>query len=392
MNSDKQARYDRKVGKLLSCYLILFIINMILQVLINIPILSDYSTYFFGCSFMVVFVALFWRYQNVIVCCFIAEVFAIILIIISIIRYPVHEDEICARCLWMVVFCVPLLVSIMKIKNISIVLFETRITCVCIIPIMAMVSVITSHQNNEAGYNMAIGYALLFPSILCFVLGRKHIIYYVLSVLGLTCIVMYGSRGPLACIGIFVVLYFLIGKTNTRKNALLRISIISLSIICIIEFKKIIDIVAYVSEYLNISSRTINKIVDNSMMSDSGRSRIVDRAIDCINQKPLIGWGIAGDTACIDQYPHRIDIELMLDYGIIIGIVLCVCIVLLFVCSIIYDKTNRKYILVFVACGLAPLFFSHSYISEPFFWAFIGVCIAIRNNHKVSRNMAFYGG
>ena len=146
-----------------------------------------------------------------------------------------------------------------------------------------------------------------------------------------------------------------------------------------------------VLQRLNINSRTIIILLNNSFFYDSGRHRLVNEAIDNLKRKPFIGWGIAGDVICMEQYPHRIDIEILLDFGQIMGIIIICLLICLIIRGFLCAKENRIEYLVLLSCGLAPLFLSHSYLSEPFFWIFLGACISLaRHNNSQEKRQRFF--
>lgn len=387
MMENNQLKYDESAGKLLSAYMILYSLNILFQTVIKIPLISQNSTYLFGALFLFIFIALFFREKKTMNMFVIAEFIVCLLIVFTILRYNGYTSDIFARCMWTIVFCVPLLASLSYINNINNFILKTKYVCIIVIAIMIFISINSTRIGGSGEYNMAVGYTLLFPTVCCITLIRDNRLFILPSVAGFVVILLYGSRGPIGCIGIFLIMFILFGlKSNSRKGLFLKVIAI-LFIVSLFVFEEEImkSIATFISGH-NISSRNLSYFLSNRLFADSGRGSIIQEAYNQINNKPLIGWGIAGDIICLNQYPHRLDVELMIDFGYIVGTILCIIILYYVISGLINSREHRVEYLCLFASGLVPLFFSHSYLSEPFFWAFIGLCISIaRKNYSVGK-------
>ena len=92
--------------------------------------------------------------------------------------------------------------------------------------------------------------------------------------------------------------------------------------------EKVIDIISN----MGFNSRTLEKLLDGTITSATGRNYIADVCIDIIEKHPLFGVGIGLDRFYINQgvkgnvelefsssYPHNLIYEILVQYGIIFG-------------------------------------------------------------------------
>ena len=96
-----------------------------------------------------------------------------------------------------------------------------------------------------------------------------------------------------------------------------------------------------------------------------------------IYKKPITGIGIAGDRRILDgSYVHNFFIELIGNFGLIIGFIISIGIVLLIIRSLI-TKNNEKYelIILWVSLGFVHLIVSSSYLIDVKFWILFGLVL-----------------
>ena len=379
----QQQNIDNFAGKLISAYMVLYALNMLFQTSINVPVISQNSTYIFGGLFLAYFVIGFYKFRNVMNSFIIGEIIVWLLFGLSILRYSGYTSEIFARCMWTIVFCIPLIATISHVDNIKEFLHKTRGICLLVIAIMIYISINSTRIGGSGEYNMAIGYTLLFPTVYSITLIREKKLFIIPAILSFIFIVLYGSRGPIACIGIFLIFFILFGvQSNSLKGLVLKVTTVLIIIAFIIFDEQIMKSIAVFVSGHNISSRNLSYYLNNRLFADSGRSSILETAYSQINAKPILGWGIAGDIICMNQYPHRLDVELMIDFGYIIGIILCIIIIYAVISGFINSKEYRAEYLCLMSSGFVPLFFSHTYLSEPFFWIFMGLCFSVVKKHS----------
>ena len=233
---------------------------------------------------------------------------------------------------------------------------------------------------------MTFSYNLLMPTVGSFVYlvfykkARFRILFAIFGLLGVLCILFSGARGALISLILSLIsIVFFHGKITIEKALFLLVFLVTL-ITFIIFFNSIINGLIDISEQLGINqTRTLTKILDNSLLSDDGRLWRYDMVFKGILNNPF-GYGVYGDWICCDKYGgtatyvHCLPIELMADFGIIFGPLFFV-----LLCFNLFRtlKSKQSYLMfVLVPVSFFQLLFSGSFMWEVSFFAMIGLFIA----------------
>jgi O-antigen ligase len=115
-----------------------------------------------------------------------------------------------------------------------------------------------------------------------------------------------------------------------------------------------------------------------------------------IIENPILGIGIAGDTRIIgNSYVHNFFIEVIGNYGIILGVIVSI-IVLLLIMKFLLAKDTFKYnlVIIWLSLGFVHLMVSGSYLTDLKFWIFLGLMInsqskRVRGGNYVKKNENF---
>lgn len=240
------------------------------------------------------------------------------------------------------------------------------------------------------GYDMNFGYTLLFP-LLCFlslfVLERK-IIYLFISLFSFFFILLFGSRGPVLCVGIYVFLLFcfvIFKKLTTSKKVLSFFLIILLGLIVYLLICFVVPLLDF--SLLPRSLRYILSIDYFSSSTDSGRRIIVNDLNSYLNNIPLFGYGLLADQGFlgIGKYSHNIFLEMWITFGPIISVSIIVLLALLSLRVLLNKRINPTFKLFFIALwsfSFGRLIVSNSFWYETYFWCLIafGLCIISKKN------------
>lgn len=228
-------------------------------------------------------------------------------------------------------------------------------------------------KKNEVVYSM--GYSYLILPILCsvlykFIVSKKNLYFYELIVF-LLLIIMYGSRGCLVSVCVF---FFLC----CRRKYLSLIFIVLCGVF--LYTIGIGDQILSLMDKLDIESRTL-RLLFGDLGHDSGRGEIYSNFIEMIENRPILGYGVASDIALVGMYPHNVFLEIIFDFGFVIGSVVIAFITIVIITSLNrHETTITKKLLFSISC--VPLMFSLSYITTPFFWLFLGTCFKKNNANK----------
>lgn len=266
---------------------------------------------------------------------------------------------------------ITLLSSILAIKDLTVLkkCFFNHVYVVFLISIFVILV-----NKSEVSYMMQFSYLLLpfvcIMSIRFFSEKEKKFIHLLMIFIELILMFSYGSRGPLLCYAVFLLLYFLVaGKSLIAKIVLL----VTLALI-ITNLTQILNFIGNTFISFGIESRTIDLITSGSILYGSGRDEIYSLIVSKINERPLIGWGPMGEYLFIDEYAHNIVLEILFDFGIVMGGIVLLLIFLPIVFS--FFNTKKELLPFFIAVlsyGVVSLFFSGSYLIEDSFYVFLAL-------------------
>ncbi len=176
-------------------------------------------------------------------------------------------------------------------------------------------SIIGVVGTAETSYNMSLSYYTLVPTLLMYsnFVYRKKIVYILFFVAGVFVVLFMGSRGPLVCILLFVLLFSLKTLKLSVSNMLILAAVIGIGIFIFVNY---VDIANFLYSWLlehNIESRTLHKLLIGEFFDDSDRRSIINEAMFVISQKPF-GIGFMGDLRT-----HNILVENLLWFGWLFG-------------------------------------------------------------------------
>ena len=138
-----------------------------------------------------------------------------------------------------------------------------------------------------------------------------------------------------------------------------------------------------IMEQLGFSVRIFEKIIEGEITDSSGRDVIVNKLFSELNANPW-GLGLLGDRVVTGIYAHNFFIEIIVSYGYFVGSMICM---LLLICIVkalrTYRHTNSSLFYMSMVCfGFLPLMTSHSFLTYPNFWLFVGYTISILSTKK----------
>ncbi|MBU8906551.1 O-antigen ligase family protein [Desertibacillus haloalkaliphilus] len=251
-------------------------------------------------------------------------------------------------------------------------------------------SLIISGSLSIGEYSMALSYYMLLPIVIYLDDFLEEFsfsaLFFVVS--SLLVILALGSRGAILCVVVFFVLKLIRSKSKLNFSRLLYKWITFGGILLLYLF------LSYILEFaynfllnLGIKSRSIQLFLREDIHL-SGRDNIYQNVIREIMDNPLLGIGIGGDRLVSGRgYVHNIFLEILANYGIVLGGILLVVLLLLILKSL-FVKDSHKYsmIIIWLSLGLIPLMVSSSYLININFWIFLGLVLNycfIKRNSKV---------
>jgi len=140
--------------------------------------------------------------------------------------------------------------------------------------------------------------------------------------------------------------------------------------------------------HFDISSRTLESIINGSILQLSDRDVIIEEMILIINNNPLFGIGLLGDLRS-----HNILVENVLFYGYPIGLFLnFFLIVILFLVIKLYDNSHySRFLIVLMSYAIIDSLLNLTIIGKDIFWIFLGLSINYVYSKVVkNKNQKFY--
>lgn len=215
-------------------------------------------------------------------------------------------------------------------------------------------------------------------------LKKATIVNVTLSSMGIILITFLGSRGPLICVSLAVLVYLVLFK-SFKRPVLSWGLIIATFLLVAINLENIILFLYDLADNAGLSVRVFEKFLEGSLSNPSSRNVLADKLSQMIAEKPFLGNGLFSDRVAIDTYAHNIAIELWLDFGIVLGTAILGGMLFILAKTSLLLKKHRDYALLFIPLlfsGFIKLFLSNSYLEEMYLFLLLGVAVNFARAHK----------
>ncbi len=245
---------------------------------------------------------------------------------------------------------------------------------------------------KEVGY-MRFGYSML-PSVLVFIhtffiVGfrkKTNIIFLLLSIFEM---IVYGSRGPILCVLLFLFIYFMNTNQLSRSKKVFSIVTAGITVFLAVYYNFVVRIMNFIIEDLKIYTYSLAKYkmqIERGLFSaTSGRDMLYEKIIGIAKNNIFWGNGIGVVQSNIEGYTaHNMFLQILVEFGIngvIIGIVVSLVLIYFFL------KTKRNPLYFFVCSLLLSLSIGRLLVSSdiwirPELWMAI---VLILNYNKVEK-------
>lgn len=351
----------------------------------GLTVLSNYIYVFHAIKYICLLPVLFYFFANKdIKSIFMIGILFMIVLVISAINFGSMDRTMIGSLVYFVAYTVVNIVCISLLRDPDVILKKFRYIAYigCIEVIVACVFGNILHLYDAYIDYMVLGNGgLIYASVLIFwTMKEKKIREIILSCLVIICYVLFTSRGALGALGGVVLYYLFFGNMEVTSKK--RIGwIIALSSIGVILLKNIRSIFEFISAIAQEQGWGIGKLLqaylyfDNPFQSLS-RMEIWERAIELIRQNWLIGYGPMSSARVMYpfSYAHNMELDILLDFGAVLGGALIVLIFVL-LAILLCTKKYRKWSSVcavfvlpgFLVLQLSGYWYSVSYIFVLFF-------------------------
>lgn len=218
----------------------------------------------------------------------------------------------------------------------------------CIYTALAYITGGSSIYNISTVY-MKIGYGLSLQVIILLENGRRtnQKLLYACAIFFSVVIFAYGNRGALLIVISYTIIEIIISYIRngySKKIVITGILMLILSVIVLFS-KQIVFFIGQIFQTMGISSRTYNRLLAGTFSMDVERTMIRNAIIENLKDNPfkIHGPGYLTTISLNGLYAnaHNIELELLGEYGVIIGtilitiliVILCKALILKFKCG-----------------------------------------------------------
>lgn len=249
----------------------------------------------------------------------------------------------------------------------------------CIIPFMPMEIQNIYDSGEEYGAYMLFGYHMV-PAVNIFIylaFTENKLLYKMFALAGTIEVLIWGNRGAVVSIAIFFVAYLLLFANIKRKLVVFVTAIVTfMGYSYFVATKGVLKLYDFlISKGFN--PRNLEMFLSSSL-DESGRDQIYETAYDVISNNLFFGVGISASWMFDGPqgYTHNLFLELLLQFGVILGGVLIVFFLAKSIMVIFYRNSSwSKIYLIFFSTAMVKLMFSASYLTEWWFWVMMGMFV-----------------
>lgn len=266
------------------------------------------------------------------------------------------------------------------------------------------------YSDTMDRYDMTLAYFILPSTVIGFwMLMQKMTFRNLLNfTASIVMLLFMGTRGPIVC---FLLYFFYAVFTNLLRKRVSKQKLILSFVLLLGGTGALLFILlnpmmlAEIAQKYGLSIRLFQIISENDFFKDSARMDIYRSCMELISRFPLTGIGILSDrvgiasilnegvtTGFLGLYPHMIFLEIVVQFGILLG-TLGVVLLLYGIVRLLNRKESavKDCAVIFLFIGVGPLLFSGSYLQDERFYVFLGMLVSFLWRGRPAQN-TFYEG
>ena len=236
---------------------------------------------------------------------------------------------------------------------------------------------------------MSFAYMMLSPIIICFVEGwRKNKKLLIWPIVSSFILFVIGCRGALVTLLVFLMLcfckYYLFNKIS-MKYLVIKIFFLVGAFLIVFNMGTLLRQLSDILVQVGFSSRTLEFMLlgNDVFIQSEGRNMIWNQAIENVG---ILGKGLFGDrTVLLDEYlnpiyPHNFILEILVDFGMILGSVLLVIFAAVVGKALLVslksgDSQQIQMSFAMISVFLVRHMVSASFLTSLDFWFYIGLTL-----------------
>ena len=239
--------------------------------------------------------------------------------------------------------------------------------------------------------DMDLAYNLLPHCCLVAFYARKNINIFnvALTIFGAFYLLMLGTRG--AALIILINIAWNLVTDRSSKKTIARIAglfgAFGIFLTSPLYNAAILLMYKYAQKF-GLSIRIFDKLLAGTQLGASGRDHLAEQLFASIREHFLLGTGLCSDRVIIGIYAHNILIELWVEFGLVIGTMLLLSLIITLLRGYIKSdsKIEKGLIITMICSSFFKLFLSGSYVDEGFLFLLLGICVGVtrKNSAKIS--------
>lgn len=254
---------------------------------------------------------------------------------------------------------------------------------IILLQLIAYILVIqTSSFTLLADDYMSFAYYGFLPVVILFY-NKNSIINLCFFAVGSIALVVVGCRGAMLTFFSVILLYSVLKYNITKWNTLFFLIII-IALFSLMDFNSLLSGANNQLESIGFSSRTLTKILSSEdvFYSSEGRDEITQVALQNLS---ILPYGLWGDRQFSNTYVHNWILEVLLDFGLVLGGILLLVVIVINIKAIktVKHSMNSEYIgLLSLSMALVWVKFliSSSFLIDSGFVLSISMLLYINKN------------
>ena len=260
--------------------------------------------------------------------------------------------------------------------------------------LFVLLSLLRLINTKMEGEQMWFAYSILLPVMFLYYTYSKSknkldLFYFLLGVM---MILMFGNRGSLLCLIIYLLVFLFL---NFKNNILLTLYFILLLGGVYIFIRPIVVMLMHLTKMIGLTTRIFDFFMKDALFdyeNSNGRNKIHELLWKhIINDRGGIGYGFGSDRMMGrngKEYAHNLIFEVWMDFGIYIGSFLLILFAFFIIKTFkkVYGREQFNFYLMLLIWSVGHSMLSGSYLHDFQIYFFIGFCVNILRSQVVQES------
>lgn len=335
-----------------------------------------------GIYYISLIIALYYSLQRLSMEMIILPLIVLVLWLFSYFFFPINRQSLTDEgFITEIIVSLPIYVITLAVRDFKSLYKALRITSIVVI--ICAIFYLNLQQDGEVEIeymHFSYGISLSVMLLLIISLQNKNKIDILLSFIGVCIVLVSGARGAFLGLLIGFIFYVLINIRLTVKSIIIALVMSVIIVVVSTNYTLLLNLLSDNLDSLHIPSRTVRLLIENKVGNASGRDDLFERALSEFYNNFVSGAGMTGDRSLLGSYSHNLFTEILLEYGVILGVLLTI--ILLRILLIAFFTRNKDelyyiYLATVFTTGFIKLQFSSSYLIEPTFYMMLALGIKL---------------